>query len=151
MATVENPTGAVLAVWQLRAWVGACRVSDSGCLTWHDLQSRDPEMAASFYVPGLFGWEREPVEADSKLVYVSTKDASSQNGGIMTTAEQHGGAPPYWLVYFTVSSCDGAVAQVRGLVGEVLAGPSEVSAGWVAVLRDHQGAAFALFEGKTDD
>lgn len=100
---------------------------------------------------GLFGWEREPVEADSKLVYVSTKDASSQNGGIMPTTDRRGGMSPHWLVYFTVTSCDGAVVQVRGLVGEVLAGPSEVPAGWVAVLRDPQGAAFALFEGKTDD
>ncbi|CAN5199946.1 hypothetical protein BH24ACT19_BH24ACT19_14210 [soil metagenome] len=69
----------------------------------------------------------------------------------MPAAEQHGGAPPYWLAYFTVSSCDGAVAKVRRLGGEVLVGPSEVPAGRVVVLRHPQGAAFALFEGETVD
>jgi predicted enzyme related to lactoylglutathione lyase len=37
------------------------------------------------------------------------------------------------------------------LGGEVLAGPMNVGAGRIAVVSDPQGAAFALFEGKTDD
>lgn len=66
-------------------------------------------------------------------------------------AEHRDGAPPYWVAYFTVSSCDGVAAKVRGLDGEVLVGPFEIPAGRAAVLRDPQGASFALFEGETDD
>src|SRR5215212_4062595 len=52
-AIIQDPTGAVLAAWQPRAHIGASRVNDPGCLTWNELQSRDPEMAAAFYA-GLF-------------------------------------------------------------------------------------------------
>ena len=150
MAVIQDPTGAMLGAWQPWAHIGARRVNDPGCLTWNELQTRDPEIAAAFYT-GLFGWETEPIEQAGKLVYVAIRNAGSTNGGIMPMTEQHGGAPSHWLAYFTVSSCDGAVARVRELGGEVLAGPLDVPAGRIAVVRDPQGAAFALFEGETDD
>ena len=65
--------------------------------------------------------------------------------------EQQCDARPYWLAYFTVSSCGGALTRVRELGGEVLAGPLDIGAGRIAVVRDPQGAVFALFEGETDD
>jgi predicted enzyme related to lactoylglutathione lyase len=40
---------------------------------------------------------------------------------------------------------------VRELGGDVLAGPFSIGAGRISVMRDPQGAAFALFEGETDD
>ncbi len=43
MAVLADPSGAVLCVWQPRAHAGARRVNDIGCLTWNELQSRDPE------------------------------------------------------------------------------------------------------------
>lgn len=150
MATIQDPTGAMLAVWQPRRHIGAHRVNDPGCLTWNELQTRDPETAATFY-SGLFSWGTEPIEEDGRLAYVMIKNAGSRNGGIMPMAEQHGDAPSYWLAYFTVTSCEDAVAKVRDLGGEVLAGPLDIGAGRIAVARDPQGAAFALFEGETDD
>src|SRR5215203_3229493 len=55
MAVIQDPTDAVLAAWEPRAHIGADRVNDPSCLTWNELQSRDPETAATFYA-GLFGW-----------------------------------------------------------------------------------------------
>jgi uncharacterized protein len=150
MAVVQDPTGAVLGAWQPREHIGARRVNDPGCLTWNELQTHDPEPAIAFY-SGLFGWETEPIEEDGKLVYVTIKNAGSMNGGMMPMTEQHDGAPPRWLAYFTGSSCDGAVARARELGGDVLAGPLDLPNGRIAVVRDPQGAAFALFEGDTDD
>jgi predicted enzyme related to lactoylglutathione lyase len=150
LAVVQDPMGAVFGAWQPQTWVGARRANDPGCLTWNELQSRDPETAATFYAE-LFGWEMELIQEDGKLAYVMIRNAGSSNGGIMSMTEQHGDAPPYWLAYFTVPSCDGAVAKVRELGGEVLAGPLNIGAGRIAVVRDPQGAAFALFEGETDD
>jgi uncharacterized protein len=69
----------------------------------------------------------------------------------MPMTEQQGDAPPYWLTYFTVPSCDAAVARVRELGGGVLAGPLDLGAGRSAVVSDPQGAVFALFEGEIDD
>ncbi|MCA1687068.1 MAG: VOC family protein [Actinobacteria bacterium] len=150
MAVIGDPTGAMLGAWQPRAHIGARRVNDLGCFTWNELQARDPETAADFYA-GLFGWETEPQEQDGQLAYVTIRNADSQNGGMMPMTEQHGDVPNYWLTYFTVPSCDDAVARVRELGGEVLAGPMNVGAGRISVVSDPQGAAFALFEGETDD
>jgi uncharacterized protein len=150
MAVFADPSGAVLCVWQPRAHIGAGRVNDPGCLTWNERQSRDPETASTFYA-GLFGWETEHIKDDGKVVYVTIRNAGSENGGIMPLTEQHGDAPPHWLPYFTVPSCEGAIAKVRELGGEVLAGPIDVPAGRISGVRDPQGVSSAVFEGETDD
>jgi predicted enzyme related to lactoylglutathione lyase len=105
---------------------------------------------AAFYAE-LFGWEMEAQREDGRLAYVVIKNAGSSNGGIMPMTEQHGDVPPFWLTYFTVPSCDGAAAKARELGGAVLAGPMDLGAGRIAVLTDPQGAAFAAFEGETDN
>jgi predicted enzyme related to lactoylglutathione lyase len=150
MAVIQDPTGAVIGAWQPWAHIGAERVNDPGCFSWNELQSGDPEKAASFYA-ALFGWDTEPQEEDGKLAYVLITNAGHTNGGIMPMAEQRGDTPPYWLTYFTVHSCDAAVARVRELGGEVLGGPLDFGAGRIVAVTDPQGAAFALFEGETDD
>ncbi len=150
MAIVGDPGGAVFAAWEPRAHAGAGRVNDVGCMTWNELQTRDSETASAFYSK-LFGWETEPVEVDGQLVYTTIKNAGSQNGGFMPMTEAHGDAPSFWLPYFTVASCDGAIAMARETGGEVFVGPMDLPAGRIAVLSDPQGAAFAVFEGDTDD
>ena len=152
MAIVQDPTGAWFAVWQPRAHIGARRVNEPGTLTWNELQSRDPDTAASFY-GGLFGWEMERIEQDGRLAYVTIKNGGRTNGGIMPMGEQHGDAPPHWLAYFVAESADDTAARVRELGGGVLAEPFDVpnTSGRIAVVRDPQGAVFALFQGPTDD
>ena len=94
----------------------------------------------------------EPQDYDGKLAYVTFKNAGWSNGGIMPMTEQQGDAPPHWLPYFIVSSCDGATAKVRELGGGVLVEPFNViGTNRIAVVSDPQGAVFALFEGETDD
>ena len=153
MAIVEDPAGAMLAAWEPRAHIGAGRVNDVGCMTWNELQTRDPETASAFY-SGLFGWEIEHIRRDGELVYATIKNAGSQNGGFMPMTEEHGDAPSFWLPYFTVASCDDAIAKARELGGEVFAGPMDLPdppPSRIAVLGDPQGAAFAVFEGETDE
>ena len=41
-AIVEDPSGATLVAWQTAANGGARRVNDPGCMTWNELQTRDP-------------------------------------------------------------------------------------------------------------
>jgi uncharacterized protein len=149
MAVFADPSGAMLCVWQPQAHIGARRVNDPGCMTWNELQTRDPQATAAFYAE-LFGWEMEPQEDGGRLAYVVIKNADRANGGIMPVTEQHGDVPSYWLAYFTVASCDDAAEKAQELGGKVQAGPIEPGAGRIAVLTDPQGAAFAVFEGETD-
>ncbi len=146
MAVIEYPTDAVLAFWN-RTHIGADQVNDLGRLTWNELQSRDPETAAAFYA-GLFGWETEYMTENGKLVYVTTKNASFANGGIMPMTRQHGGAPPRYLPYFMVPYCDGVVVRVRKLGGEALAGPFDVGAVWIAVAQDPPGRGVRALRGR---
>jgi uncharacterized protein len=150
MAVLADPGGAMLCVWETRSHIGAGRVNDLGCMSWNELQTRDPESAGDFY-GALFGWEAEPIEQDGALVYTTIKNAGSSNGGFMPLSEEHGDAPSFWLPYFTVSSCDGAVAKVKESGGALFAGPMDLPAGRIAVLGDPQGAVFAVFEGPTDE
>ena len=150
MAVLADSGGAMLCVWEPQAHIGAGRVNDVGCMGWNELQTRDSEAAGDFYSV-LFGWEIEPIEQDGMLVYTTIKNSGSQNGGFMPMSEQHGDAPSFWLPYFTVSSSDEAVEKTRELGGAQLAGPMDLPAGRIAVLGDPQGAAFAVFEGHTDE
>lgn len=147
MALVEDPTGARLALWEPKEHAGAGRVNDPGCLAWNDLQTGDPSPAASFYAT-LLGWQMEPIEECGEVVYVTIKNDGSSNGGIMPS--QNGGTP-FWLPYFTVASSGDTLTKARESGGEVLAGPMDIGAGKISVLRDPQGAAFAIYEGETDD
>jgi predicted enzyme related to lactoylglutathione lyase len=150
MAVFTDPGGAMLCVWEPRNHIGAGRVNDLGCMCWNDLQTRDPEAAGDFY-RGLFGWETAPIEVDGAVVYITVKNAGNTNGGFMPMSEEWGEAPSFWLPYFSVSSCDETVEKAKGAGGALYAGPMEVPAGRFAVLGDPQGAAFAVFEGPTDD
>lgn len=150
MAVFADPNGAVICVWEPRDHIGAGRVNDVGCMSWNELQTGDVETASNFYA-GLFGWEMKPVEQDGKTVYVTFKNSGWTNGGFMPLSEMHVDAPSYWLAYFSVDSCDGAVARAEELGGGLLAGPMEPGAGRIAVLGDPQGAVFAVFEGPTDE
>jgi predicted enzyme related to lactoylglutathione lyase len=150
MAMLADPGGAMLCVWEPRTHIGAGRVNDLGCMSWNELQTRDSETAGNFYRT-LFGWETEPIQDKGTVVYTTIKDADSQNGGFMPMSEERGDAPSFWLPYFTVSSCDEAVAKARGSGGALFAGPMDLPAGRIAMLGDPQGAAFAVFEGPTDE
>lgn len=151
MAVFADPSGAVLCVWEPRDHIGAGRVNDVGCMAWNEIQTREPEKTANFYST-LFDWETDQIEEDGQTVYVTIKNQSGwMNGGIMPMTGQHGDAPSYWLPYFTVASCDEAAETAKRLGGALLAGPMEPGAGRIAVLSDPQGAAFAVFEGETDE
>lgn len=93
----------------------------------------------------------EPIEQDGATVYVTIKNqAGWKNGGMMPLSEQPGDASSFWIPYFTVPSCDEAVAGVKDLGGGVLEyggrGPRKT-----AVVSNPQGAVFAVFEGETDE
>ena len=151
MAVFSDPGGAMFCAWEARDHIGAGRVNDAGCMAWNELQTGQPGEAAAFYAR-LFGWEAEPIEQDGTTVYLTIKNSAGRmNGGLMPTTGTPADAPSFWLVYFTVPSCDDAVARTQKLGGRVLAGPMEPGFGRIAVLSDPQGAPFAVFEGETDE
>jgi predicted enzyme related to lactoylglutathione lyase len=54
MAVVQDPQGAVFAVWEPKTSIGAQLVNDPGCFTWNELRTTDVDGAEDCYT-ALFG------------------------------------------------------------------------------------------------
>jgi predicted enzyme related to lactoylglutathione lyase len=143
MAVLQDPAGAVFAIWKAGTSIGAELVNDVGAFCLNQLNTSDPEAAQAFYRE-LFGWAFQGIESGGQS-YWGISNGDRLNGGMMQSA------PPSWLVYFTSADIDASVAKIGELGGRVLVGPAPIPAGRIAVATDPQGAAFALFEGRVDD
>jgi predicted enzyme related to lactoylglutathione lyase len=148
MAVLQDPTGAVFAIWQAQQSIGAQLVNDPGSLTMNQLNTNDTGAAQGFY-SALFGWTFAQV-ASGEQEFWSIHNGDRLNGGMMPTPRGWE-IPSHWLAYFTVADIDASVAQIRDLGGGVTIGPVPIPAGRIAVATDPQGAAFAIFEGTIDD
>jgi predicted enzyme related to lactoylglutathione lyase len=148
MALIQDPAGAIFAVWQPKTSIGATLVNVTGALTWNELGTPDAGTAAEFY-SGLFGWTTQAMEGASPP-YSIIMNGERSNGGIRGFSDMEKDMPPYWLAYFLVPSVTAFAVRVGEVGGSVLAGPIEVPAGKFVVARDPQGAVFAGFEGDAD-
>ena len=147
MALLADPAGATLCVWEARDAIGAGRVNEPGALTWNELHTTDLDGASAFY-GALFGWTTEAMPTGDGPPYLVISNSGRSNGGITATQP---GEPPNWVPYFAVSSVDDALSEANEGGGATLAGPIPMPQGRIAVLRDPQGAVFALWEGTLDD
>jgi predicted enzyme related to lactoylglutathione lyase len=143
MAVLQDPMGAVFAIWQPRASIGAQLVNDVGALCLNQLNTSDPGAAQAFY-GDLFGWTFRGV-ASGPQAYWGITNGERLNGGMMESE------PPSWLAYFTSADVDASAAKVTELGGKVIVAPSPVPGGRIAVAADPQGAVFAFVEGRIDD
>lgn len=146
MGVVQDPQGAFFLVWEPKQQIGAGLVNAPGALSWNELASPDLDAAARFYAE-LFGWTIESLP-DSPMPYLMIQNADKGNGGI------RGVMPPettsHWLVYFGIDDIAAGVAKVSELGGTQIVPPTSIGTGTIAVARDPQGAAFALYAGRFD-
>jgi predicted enzyme related to lactoylglutathione lyase len=143
MAVVQDPTGAVVCVWEARGTNGAALVNGPGALSLNQLNTSDPQKAREFY-EGLFGWRFEEMQGGDQA-YWGIYNGDAVNGGMM---EQ---PPSMWLVYFGSESVDDDAERIGELGGQVVVPPAPVPGGRILVAQDPQGAMFALFAGRFDD
>jgi predicted enzyme related to lactoylglutathione lyase len=144
MAVLHDPTGAAVSLWQPMSHSGIGIAGVPGTLCWADLMTPDAAAAKKFY-EGLFGWKVEPGEHDTSG-YLHIKNGEHFIGG-MPPAQHNQGAPPHWLLYFLVESCDAATAKASGLGAKVFVPPMSMEGvGRWSVIADPQGAVFALFQ-----
>jgi uncharacterized protein len=143
MAVLQDPTGAVFAVWQPKQSIGAQLVNEVGALCLNQLNTTDAEAAQRFY-GDLFGWEFQSV-ASGGQAYWGITNGGRLNGGMMQSE------PPAWLVYFTSADVDASAARATELGGRVIVPPSPVPGGRIAIAADPQGAVLGFVEGRMDD
>ncbi|MEP6689396.1 MAG: VOC family protein [Gemmatimonadales bacterium] len=145
MAMVQDPTGAVVALWEPRRHVGAGVVGEPNATCWNELATTDPRRAGEFYT-SLFDWSARS-QAAGAANYTLFTDAGTPRGGMVSIAPDWGPVPPSWLVYFAVRDCEGQAALAQSLGGAVRLPPTEAQgAGRFSVLVDPQGAVFAVIQ-----
>ena len=142
MMQIQDPTGAVLGLWQPINHIGAGIVNTAGAMCWNELLTTDTAAAQAFY-SALFGWEF----AAGEHGYVIILNGGRNNGAMMQMDESFGGMPSVWQPYFTVADIDVSIPQAQDLGGTIIIPKTEApGAGHFAYLSDSAGAHFYIIQ-----
>lgn len=145
MAIIQDPTGAMVSIWEPKLHKGADIVNQPGALCWNELATNDTDAADAFYT-ALFGWGSKKQDMGS-FTYTSFMVGERPNGGMMQIREEWGEVPPHWGVYFAVADCDATCEKATSTGGTLLNGPQDIpEVGRFAVLHDPQGAVFNVIQ-----
>jgi predicted enzyme related to lactoylglutathione lyase len=146
MAVVQDPTGAIVQLWEARRSIGARILGEPGALCWSELTTRDPDAAKAFYT-SLFGWTARDSSSDAPMQYTEFSNQGQPGMGMMKMPDHMpANVPSYWMPYFQVADCDAAAAKATGLGANVMVPPTDISkTGRFSILGDPQGAMFAVF------
>lgn len=136
MAIVQDPTGAMINVWQAKNHAGARLVNDPNMWSWNELLTPDVPKAGEFYAK-VFGWTVHPVPDGSYTEFKLNGDsiAGAQNPPMPFI-------PPAWTVYFAVDDTDAMIEKIKAGGGALFAGPIDIPIGRLAVAADPQGGMF---------
>jgi predicted enzyme related to lactoylglutathione lyase len=146
-AVLRDPTGTMFSIWQPRLFHGFGLWDEPGAACWVELATRDVPTANAFY-QALFGWS---ISADS---YPHLSIGDHHFGGVqdMNATGIPEEVPPHWLVYFKADDVAAKAQQAVDLGAQTQMGPLHLpGTGHFAVLRDPQGAVFALFQAEDED
>ncbi len=147
MAAVQDPSGAVISIWQARAMNSSMPVGEANTFGWAELSARGVDKAIPFYQK-VFGWTtktndmgpNQPPYYEFQLGGESI--AGAQEMQSMVPAQ----VPSNWLVYFTVPDVDKSFTAATQAGARETVAPMEFPGGRFAILSDPQGAAFGLLK-----
>ncbi len=144
MSAIQDPTGAIFALWQANTHNGAQLFSEVGSFCWFDLNTTDLDVAKTFYT-SLFGWS---TGGDAR--YTEWKNGDQSIGGMMKILPEWGPVPPHWLNYILVTDCDATLTKIKEHGGSAKMEPMDIEGvGRFAVVADPQNAVFAIFQSKS--
>jgi predicted enzyme related to lactoylglutathione lyase len=145
MAVIQDPTGAIFALWQPKSHGGIGIAGVPGTLCWADLNTPDGDRAKTFY-EALFGWKISVGDKDTSG-YLHIQNGETYIGGIPPSQHRNPNAPPHWLIYFYVTDVDAAADKAKQLGANIYLAPMSMEkVGRWSVMADPQGAVFAVFK-----
>jgi uncharacterized protein len=150
MAVIQDPTGAVFAVWEPRKHKGAGIVNVPNSFCWNELATSDTAKASDFYT-NIFGWGKDVMTTGSPhlgpMEYTMFSNNERPAAGMYKIQPQMGEVPPHWLVYFAVDDCDAKAQKATELGAKIFAPPADIPGiGRFSILQDPQGAVFAIIK-----
>jgi hypothetical protein len=147
LSILLDPTGATFYLWQGLKTAGLGVMNENNAFWWADLHTGDRAGAKRFY-EALLGWSIAPGEGKDETTYLHIHAGGKFIGGILPDSHRVKKAPPHWMPYFKAAELDAAVKHAETLGASVFMPPVSVGGPLrIAMLRDPQLAAFALFEG----
>lgn len=121
-----------------------------GRFVWHELMTTEPDAATGFY-RDVVGWSPQPWQGETPYTLLMNGERPTAGAMALPDELRAAGVPPHWMVYVGVPDVDATVRRATGLGAAVLAEPQDIpGVGRFAVLRDPQGAAFAVFHPAGD-
>ena len=145
MSVITDPTGATFCIWQPKRHNGVGLSGVDGTVCWADLSTPDTAEAKTFY-ERLFHWRIERSGHDDSG-YLHIQNGEDFIGGMPPAEHRKAGVPPHWMLYFLTSDCAATAQSATEMGAKALMPTQEVPhVGTMAILRDPQGAVFALFQ-----
>src|SRR6187402_2942302 len=120
-----------------------------GRFVWHELMTRDVPGARKFYA-GLAGWRIEPWSTDPN--YSICSNATGPQAGLFAIPDDMpADMPAHWVSYVGTRDVDGTAGAAVRAGASILKEPTDIAgAGRYAVLKDPQGAAFAILDPENE-
>jgi predicted enzyme related to lactoylglutathione lyase len=138
-AIIVDPQGAFVSAYQPESE----GPSSSGVFVWDELGTQDLEASKRFY-GDVFGWKARDMGEEYRGYNIWSR-GETDIGGLMALPDSS--MPTQWVPYVGVDDADATVAKAKELGGTVILEPMDVpEVGRLAVLRDPQGATFALIK-----
>lgn len=118
----------------------------SGVFAWNELITSDVEAAKKFYGE-MFGWDSETKPVAPGWDYTMFKCGETVVGGMFGITPEMGPVQPHWLSYVMSGDIEADLAKAKAAGGTILKEAMEVpNVGTLAIIRDPQGAVFALWK-----
>ena len=116
-----------------------------GRFVWYELMTTDIPGAARFY-GDVVGWRTRDWEGPTPYTLLTSGETTLGGAWPLTDELRAQGVPPHWLPYVAVRDVDATAAEATRLGGGVVVPAQDIpNTGRFAVLRDPQGAAFAVY------
>jgi len=144
MAVVADPAGAGFGLWQARDFPGAGIVNEPGAIVWNELNTADRDAVSPFY-SRVAKLTTGPMEGADDYFSLSAGDRVV--GGLQDLTAMRDLMPDaasHWLPYFASDDTDSTVDTLVRAGGSVVKPPYDMIAGRMSVVRDPQGALFAV-------
>ena len=144
MATLTDPTGAFLGLWQPNGHNGFEVVNEAGAPVFQSLTTRDYGKALDFYRQ-VFGWQTEIVADTDEFRYSTASfDGKALLGVMDGTNHLPEGVPSHWDFFLGADDVDKTVQLIVENGGSVIRAAEDTPYGRLAAVADPTGAGFNL-------
>ena len=147
MSIISDPAGGVIGLWQAKDHIGSQVSQEHGAISWNEYMSSDVDKSHAFFETVLgVTFHADPAMGGYAMMMVDGAPVA----GVIQRMEQMPELANPWLVYFAVDDCDTAFEKATSTGASVIVPPMDIPPGRFAILKDPQGAEFALMRVNTD-